>query len=382
MNGAARWRSLRQVFVLVLTVLAAIMTAPVAVAAPSPTPTAGGNPLSPGDPAKKATFGIGPATAKGVDGRPYLNYLASPNSRFSDHVAVVNLAVRPITLNLYVQDATIASDGQFGYLARAGHAVDAGTWITPETPHGAKTVTVPARATIIVPIAIHVPSDAEPGDHAAGVIISVISKVTSNNGERVDFEQRVALRTFFRISGPLHPMLTVTNLKVHPKDSFSPVAGGSAVVTYTVRNSGNVRLGAHQKVFVSGLFGISANAKPLADVPLLLPHTSVNYSVTVKGVWPQFLMHARVQLQPLTVVGDVDPGLAKKYSDSKAFWAIPWIWLIILLALILVIYLWIRRARGGGLIVPGTHRFRDRGSLRVERSGDSEPREPAEPANV
>lgn len=329
--------------------LGAVVTAPSATAAPpQPTPGAGGS-SSTADPAtgnaNKATFGIGPANAKGIDGRANLDFLTTPGAKLTDRIALVNIAAKPVTLNLYAVDTALGSDGSLGYQPRAAKRVDAGNWIVPELPGGASTVTLGPQQTKVVPLSISVPANASPGDHAAGVIASVISKVISDKSPQgVDFEQRVALRAFFRVSGALRPELSVQGLTVRWKGTLDPFGGGTATVDYTVRNTGNVRLGAKQQVSVSGLFGSTSPKKPVAAIPLLFPGNAVHVAVAVPGVFPQFAMHARVLLYPLTVSGDVDPGLPPNIAAAKSFWAVPWTLIALVVALVLVIGgLWWRR---------------------------------------
>lgn len=317
---------------------AAAAPAPTSPAAPPQSSTAGAQAH------KAATFGIGPADGKRIDGRPLLTYLASPGAHLTDHVAIVNLAAKSVTLNVYAADAAIGADGSFGYLAKAAPRKDASAWIKVMTPGQSPKITLAPRATVILPIIVTVPADASPGDHAAGVITSLTSKITSSKGQLIDFEQRVALRTFVRVSGPLHPQLAIEKLQVKYRDTLNPVGGGKVTVSYTVRNTGNVRLGARQQVIISGLFG-TTSAKALADVPLLLPKSSVAVSVTVPGVFPQLHMHARVVLVPLTVAGDVDPGLPTKIIISATLWAVPWALIAALVLLLCAVLLWVWRRR-------------------------------------
>jgi hypothetical protein len=376
---------------LLATCVGASLTAPAASASTSPPPVPPNSSTTDAAKANKDTFGIGPASAKGIDGRPFLNYLVSPGSQLSDHAAIINFAYRPVTLSLYAADAVVGADGQFGYQPKAAARTDAASWIRLGTGATSSTITLGPRTTLVVPITITVPADASPGDHAAGVITSVTSQVTSKNGERVNFEQRIALRTFLRVSGPLRPGLAIQNFRVRYDDNLNPLGGGTATLTYTVRNTGNIRLGSHQRVSVSGLFGSKGPTKALADIPLLLPHSFVNESVTVHGVFPQFPMHARVTLYPLAVVGDVDPGVASKYTAAKAFWAIPWVLLAIVVALILGAAAWWYYRRNRGWRPPASHQFSRRGRKptgpsgpngKVPSTSPTVPSSPVEPART
>jgi hypothetical protein len=381
MTRAAR-RPLRLLALAPLVGLALSLPVAPAVADQAPSPSAtpqSSSSSSAGATAPKATFGIGPANTKGIDGRPYLNYLASPGARLVDRVGIINLATKPVTLNLYVVDATVDADGAFGYLPKASPRTDAATWIVTDNQGHQPTVTLPPRSTLVVPVTITVPSDASPGDHAAGIITSVVSKVTSASGTNANLEQRVALRTFIRVSGPLHPALAIENLRARYHGTFDPIGGGSVTMSYTVRNTGNVRIGSHQQVAVSGLFG--SKTKTLADVPLLLPHTFVNVSVTIHGVFPSFLLHARVSLHPLSVVGDVDPGMPSQIVRSVGVWAIPWVLLGIIAVIVLAgvgLWQW-RRTRGWR--PPASHQFgrSKKGPSGPSGSGVSPASQPSQP---
>lgn len=325
---------------------------------PSPTPSSAARPRS----QKAATFGIGPADSKELDGRPFLTYLASPGARLTDHVALVNLATKKVTLNVYAVDAEIGTDGSFGYVAKAAPRRDASTWITPITPTHRPTITVAPRSTVILPIVIVIPANASPGDHAAGVITSLTSKVVTDQGERIDFEQRVALRAFVRVSGPLHPRLAIEHLRARYRGTANPIGGGTVTVSYTVHNTGNVRLGAQQQVMISGLFGTTRPAQALADVPLLLPDSAMNMSVTVRGVLAQVSMRARVVLAPLSVPGDVNPGVPTRITATSTFWAIPWALIALVAALLVcVLGLWAwRRQRRRPPAAPPSGRHREK----------------------
>lgn len=321
---------------------------------------------------KGATFGIGPSNSTGLDGRPYLNFLVQPGSTVNDHAELINLASRPMTLNVYVVSASTSTDGKLGYLARGSKVKDVASWMKLGVPANGATVTLGPRSRRIIPILLAVPRTAAPGDYAAGVIASLTSKVTSRNGTNANFEQRVALRTFVRVGGPLHPRLAVQHLSAGYDGSADPFGSGSVVISYTVRNNGNVRLGAHQKVTVSGLFGSDSPARALPDVPLLLPGSSIRMTVTVPGVLPQVRLTARVALYPLALTGDVDPAAPKQVSVATGLWAVPWVLIALLVVLVGVgIGYWRWRRRRARRPPPGgSHRKRG-GPTSPDDSGDS-----------
>ncbi|MBV9592919.1 MAG: DUF916 domain-containing protein [Actinobacteria bacterium] len=333
------------------TASAAPKPTPAATASSSAVPSGAGSTNSAGG---GVTFGIGPASATKIDGRSSLNVLASPGAVSIDHVGVENFGTAPVTLDLYAADAENSQDGSLGWQAKADHPVDAGAWITLATSAGNGSITLGPRSLTIVPVKIAVPGNASPGDHSAGILASITSKVEGSNGIGPNFEQRVAVRTFIRVSGPIHPGLTVQGLHASYSGTANPFGSGKAKIDYTVKNTGNVNLGGKQSVKISGLFGGTGSVKAVADVPLLLPGSSFKVHVTANNVWPEFLMHAKVSIAPVKPASDVDPGLSD-VTTSASFWAVPWSplgLLVILLLIIAAIVAWrirVRRrpARGG-----------------------------------
>jgi hypothetical protein len=327
---------------------ALVLGSPAAALAASPSPkpsSSAGSSTSKGvAPSTKATYGLGPASATAVDGRPRFKWSAGPGGTLSDHVAVVNVGSTPLTLDLYARDAINQPDGSLGLQTKAAKPTDAGAWITLEIPHGASTVTVPARSTVIVPVSLVVPRNASPGDHTGGIIVSLTAASTSTGKQVVtpNLEQRVAVPVAIRIAGVLQPKLSVQSLGASYGQTLNPVGGGHATVTYKVVNTGNVNLGGHEAVSISGLFGSTVHAKA-PDVPVLLPGNSIIESVPVHGVLPEFLMSARVTITPLAASGDVDPGLIAT-SGGKRFWAVPWL-LLGIIALLLAGWRQLRRRK-------------------------------------
>ena len=337
-------------------------------ASPSPNPSSSsgeGKGATPSTSSPKAVYGIGPASATGVDGRPRFKWSASPDGSLQDHVAVVNSGTTPLTLDLYARDAVNQPDGSLGLQTKAAKPTDAGSWITLEIPHGASSLTVPARSTVIVPVSLAVPSNASPGDHTGGIIVSLTAQSTSTGAQALtpNLEQRVAVPVAIRISGPLRPSMSVQSLSASYGQTLNPVGSGHATVTYKVVNTGNVNLGGHEAVSISGLLGSTVHAKA-PDVPVLLPGSSIIESIPVHGVLPEFLMSARVRITPLAASGDVDPGLIAT-SGSKHFWAVPWLFLGII-ALVLLGWRQVRRRKNSPT---GRHGTRQGGGTR--RRGSS-----------
>jgi hypothetical protein len=340
--------------------LALLLGGPVSAASaasPTPTPTPGGKASTPTNPLgtdkNVVTFGIQPAGLGKVDQRGYFTYSATPGAHLSDHAAILNYSTKPLTLQVDITDALSTPTGGFALLADGQKPKDVGTWVS--YPPKLHTMVVPARTADKpgerdLPLTVVIPANATPGDHVGGITVSLLSLATSPNGSKYKLVQRVGARLFIRVSGALRPELTVENLGASYHGTLNPLGKGHATITYTVHNTGNVALGGTQEVSVSGLFGSTAKAKDLAQIPLLLPGFSINVSVDVAGVVPAFRETATVSLTPLKIEGtDLPP--AGPWIASTGFWAIPWPWigLLCFLLLSLAVFEWrMRHRRRGG----------------------------------
>jgi hypothetical protein len=315
---------------------------------PSASPTSGAATPAPASTTPEVTWGIGPTAAVGASQRPYFSFGVTPGAQASDHVTVANYSTTPLTLNVYAVLANNNADtGAVGFESSSTVPVDAASWLTVGSSRP-DVITVPGRPNassppgqVTLPVKLVVPLNAQPGDHVAGIVAALT--VASNNakGEHVNLEQRVVTRVYVRVSGPLHPNLEITNLHTSYREKDFTVGAGSVLVTYTVRNVGNVRVGATQAVRVSGLLGSSKKVVP-ANIVQLLPGGEAKVSVVVPGVLPTVLVKPHVSLTPTAFPGDADPPL-KKLSAGAWTWAVPW--LLLAIAVLIVTTLWWRRRR-------------------------------------
>ncbi|MEU3980959.1 DUF916 domain-containing protein [Streptomyces sp. NPDC026672] len=277
----------------------------------------------------RTTFGVQPSAAKKPDARPNFSYGATPGARVTDHIAVFNYGGKPLTLRLYAQDAFTTADGGFDLFAANHRPADAGSWIEV----GRSRVKVPARSRVIVPFTLRIPQKATPGDHVGGIVASLAADATDKKGDRVAVDQRVGARVYLRVAGELTPRLAVEDLRTVYHGTANPFGTGSATITYTLRNTGNVRLAAHQTVSVrDGLGGTARTARP-GDLPELLPGDEIHVSTSATGVRPAFRDTTTVTVDPEPVRGDIEQRILPRVTRTEAFTAVPWA----LLALVLVL---------------------------------------------
>lgn len=298
-------------------------------------------PTTPG----RVTFGIEPASALGADGRPHFSFGVTPGATLFDHVAAVNYSTVPLALQLYPTDAVETAGGGFGLLPADVKPTGAGSWISLAAADA--TVVVPARSAtgpgqVVVPLTVHIPDRATPGDHVGGIIASLQTEGTNASGQKVVLDQRIGTRVFIRVSGLLAPRLALTHEHTSYQATPNPVGSGRVKVSYVVRNTGNVDLVVdHQSVSVSGLIG-STRRVPVANIALLLPGASVAESAIVPRVWPEFFVHESETAQPLASSGTVAVPLAS-VTAGTGLWAIPWTLLGIIVLIVVLAWAWARR---------------------------------------
>ena len=303
----------------------------------------------PSTPAKVTTFGIQPASATSRDSRPALVYGVTQGASLKDHVSLVNYSRQPLRLSVYAADATTSTDGTFSLKSGTAKPTETGSWITLDSK---RRVTVPARTDkgpgqVIIPLSVKVPMKATPGDQVAGIVASLIVDGKAKSGAKIKLDQRVATRMYLRVSGKFSPELTLDTVKASFGDTLNPIGTGKVTITYTVRNTGNVRLNFKEEASVSNALS-STQAKPRLITAILSPGNSVSLTTTVDDVRSSAFSKATVKITPVDVKGDANPK-SSPVSKSVWFWAAPWTTAVILAALAalvaLVAFLAIR-ARG------------------------------------
>jgi hypothetical protein len=325
----------------VLSLVTAVAALLVALVGAAPAASAATTP-----PAGRVTFGIEPATATGPDARPNFSFEMTPGAVLFDHVAVVNYSATALSLQLYATDALETSSGGFGLLPGTVTPTGVGAWIS--LPPTSSTVVVPAQTAtgpgdVVVPMTVHVPASATPGDHVGGVIASLRTVGSNQTGQTVVLNQRIGTRVFIRVAGQLSPQLTLSGLHASYQGTANPFGTGKVAVTYTVSNSGNVNLAVHdQQVSVSGLIDDTHGAR-LGNIPLLLPGSAVTQKAVIAGVWPQFRLRQTASVLPVAYAG-AQPDLSA-VSASSTLWVVPWLLLVIILVIIVGIVVWVRRRR-------------------------------------
>lgn len=319
---------------------------PAAAVDPSPAPSTS---ASAETELQLATFGVTGASGDVPDTRSYLAMTAAPGSVVYDSVAVINQSDVPLDIDVYTGDAINTDDGSVGLPDRSVTPTAAGTWLTV----GASTVNVPAQSSTgrgytVVPVTITIPADAEPGEHLAGVIVSITAQGTAAGEDKaatVNLEQRVGLRVYVTVDGPIHAGLTVTGVRseYNQAGAFGLAGAGSATVTYTLTNTGNTRLMVQPTTTATGLFGQVQTSADGDRIDELLPGASVTQTVELSRVLPLVFHDIVVSASVSAPLSGTDPGIGTP-AAQVSMWAVPWAYLAVIV-LAAVVWWLLRRMR-------------------------------------
>jgi hypothetical protein len=292
--------------------------------------------------ADDATWSVEPGGQENGGGRSAFIYTLKPGQVFQDVVSVSNVSDVPLTFDLYATDAyNTKVDAAFALLDDGVPPVDAGSWVTLTTNQ----ITVQPNTRADIPFQVAVPQEATPGDHIAGIIAAadIPSPQVDQTGATVQVRRRVATRMYVRVEGPVQADLQITQLQVDEQSAlFPPLTGsGQADITYEIRNTGNIRLTPTADLVVTGWFGRTIHRFEPHEIPELLPGGSVLVTESFTGLPP--LEHLTAEL---TVTATPEPGQPDLVvTGSASFWAVSWLFVLLLALIVLAVVLVVLRAR-------------------------------------
>ncbi|MFV2021326.1 WxL protein peptidoglycan domain-containing protein [Micromonospora sp. LOL_023] len=319
--GPAPAAALAAVAVVALLGGAALSGAAPAAAQPaSPAPTAQSAPAGAG----AVTWAVQPSGPDGPAGRNYFAHDLAPGAEITDYVGISNLGDQEQTFTVYGTDGFLTDDGAFALLPADQPATDVGTWIHFDQQEYA----IPAGERRDIPFRLVVPANATPGDHTGGVIGSVAQLGTDANGQQINVDQRVAARIYLRVDGPVRPAISVESMSITYDNPVNPLGDGDVVVTYQVRNTGNIRIGGTGAVLLDGPFGWNLARTDPVDLPELLPGSAFTVAERITGVPPVLRLTGTIDLAPVTVDEALPP-----VTRTASVWAPPWLLLTAIAAL-------------------------------------------------
>lgn len=261
----------------------------------------------------------------------------------TDQALLTNHSEETVTFTIAGADGVVSAEGNFDILPPGEESTDIGTWIEVQP-----TIEVPAGESALVPFTITVPADATPGDHPGGIVAGVSRVTESADGPRVGFNTRVGVRIHLRVAGDIEPAVTITDLKSTYDPSWNPFAPGSVHVSYTVTNTGNVRVGSSQQADIAGLFGLPTGAdtgpgEVIGEQREILPGQSATVDVVIEGVWPMGRLSTEL-VSTQDAVGE-DPAFTAAIlaSATATTLAPPWTQAALLVLVIAAVLIWRKR---------------------------------------
>lgn len=293
----------------------------------------GSVPAARADDAPDATvsWSVSPADETGEDGRHAIEHEVNPGESVQEHIIVRNLGAEDVVFALSAADGFYTEAGRFDMLPSGRESTDAGAWITIGDD-----VTIPAGGAVVVPFTITVPSNAEPGDHAAGVAASVLSvRETGADGTGVGVESRVGVKVITRVTGEIVPAFAVGAVNTDYHLSWNPFEAGSATVTFDVDNTGNTRLDAAGEVRLGGAIVPFPGEGTRPQV--LLPGEKRSFTVAVPDAWPLFAATGELAVVPTAATSDGSELTVAGSNLSLFAWAIPWPQLALLVGVALIV---------------------------------------------
>jgi uncharacterized membrane protein len=288
-----------------------------------------GHGFEPAGAADNGRWSVFPTTAPGQRARAYVVPTLKPGIPVHDSVTITNRTDAPLALELFPADAYNTPEGNFASRPPHEPRRDMGAWIDLSRT----AVSVPAHGTAEVAFTINPPRDATPGDHVGSIVaVDTVGRVNTSGSVNVRALDAVGVRVYGRVSGPLTPELTITELRVRPSGGIRQLVGApvDATVTYKVVNTGNIRLEGDAVVEVKGLLGKGTRLDP-HSIPELLPRGSAIVSQDVSDI----LAVGRLRASVTVTADDVEA------SGATTAWAVPWI----AVAVAFVVLAWLIRRR-------------------------------------
>jgi len=308
-----------------------------ALADPPNPPPAASSPQSgnkaPVAPPGSITWSVQPSDGHGADHRSTFTYNnIKPLTVINDYFAVTNFSKQPVTFQLYAADAFTTTSGNLDLVAKAQKSTDVGSWVTFDKSQ----ITLKPNEQANEPFKLTVPKNGGPGDHAGGIIAAVSVTVPNGDKGKVTVDRRLGVPIFLRVAGPLHPTVAVESLSTGGYNgTWNPFGGGGTSVSYTIHNTGNVRLNVAQDVTATGPFGITLASAHPTTLKQLLPGATIRVNQHLSGVFPAGPSNTKVQLTPRQIVGipAAKPAPAA-VPVSAGFLATPWPQLLLIILLV------------------------------------------------
>jgi dihydroorotate dehydrogenase (fumarate) len=275
------------------------------------------------------------------DGRSRFTYEATPGQQVTDCYLVANTGGTPQRVTVYATDAFNTEAGDFALLDSGVTPTDAGAWVALEDGSARMQFDLAAGESRPVRFTLTVPADAGPGDHAGGLLVSAQSP-----SDQILVDRRVGTRMYVRVPGELQSLLNIAGMAATYTPSLNPL-DGSATVTLTVTNEGNIALAPTLVLSAKSFFGSDLVERRLENLDELLPGASRTVSYELGPIGQYVYVNAAASLysrgDQTGAATEAPP--APQVDREAGVWAMPWILIAAVLVLVLVLLFarWRRR---------------------------------------
>jgi hypothetical protein len=289
-------------------------------------------PLNPANAADNGAWSVTPVKKKNeLTQRQFFFYEASKGQTIRDAITIVNPSPDELILDVFPSDAfNIEAGAGFALKRKDEEQTDVGSWIKLDKTK-VRVAADGGRAT--VGFRMTVPDGVTPGDHAGGVVTLEPEPPEAPLGgnSQIQIQRALGVRMYVRVAGPLTPALAVTDVQLAVKPARLPFIGqqGGATVTYTVRNSGNVRITADRLITMKGLFGRTLQDTGQGPIPEILPGSTVTLTESFAGMPVLDRVSARVEVS--------EESLEVSSAGDAVAWSISIAFLVLLLLVLIAI---------------------------------------------
>lgn len=256
--------------------------------------------------------------------RAYFIRTAPRGGSFTDQVVVSNTAAKQVTLRVYPTDGVTGATSGVVYSNRQTHLKGTGLWVTPAVSR----VTVPARSQRTVGFTVHVPGNANPGQHLAGLALEDVHSGTSTGRFSVTEVLRTVVGIEIAVPGPARSRIALDSFAISP---ITGTAYPSVVVNLS--NLGTRLCKPALSIALNGPDGVQRATRHLDTIlpgdsipyPFLwsrsLPAGSYAATITATGCGPRATLHGKAALGAKLVKSTV-PVEASVLPASST---IPWL---------------------------------------------------------
>jgi hypothetical protein len=261
--------------------------------------------------------------------RTSYRYDIKPGATIKDNLVVANRGKDALTLGVYAADGFTTEAGQLDLVTKGAKSTAVGAWVHA----GKDSVTIPAGKTVKVPFTVTIPENATPGDHAGGIVTSLVQPDAT---ETINVDRRLGIAIKLRVDGDLKPGFAIDGLKADYRGTLNPAGKGDADVTYTIRNTGNAILSGSASTSIIGPFSkFKVDGAEQSTPTQLLPGETWKVSERISGVAPAGRLTTTTKLVPVIIDAAGSSTALPPVTATATSWALPWT-LILLVLLLLV----------------------------------------------